>query len=463
MAGGGPEPDAEPTVVDLQKRLAELEAANAELTERLDAASAEQTARLDLADTPPVEGRRRPPRWRGVVATLLIVLAALLTPVAIVSGWARVLLSDTDNFVSTYSPLIQNPRVQAYVTDEIVNAIDARIDIEATVNQVFDGLGENIQRPAVKLALDSLRQPAADGVRSTLRTVADKVVTSDAFAQVWRESLRLSHSEATSALAGDNSAVTITDQGLGLRLAPLIAKVKDVLTQQGFALASRIPEIDRTIVLVHSDSLAQVQMGYRAALATGYWLGVVVLVMLVAGVLVSVRKWLAAIWASVALGLGAIIVLSGVGIGRVVAQASVPLSVMPNDVLLIFFDTVTGAINDLATATLILAVVVALVAWLTAPFRASRAVRGAWSGLTEGARTRADAHGLTTGKVGEWLYAQRVVVRVVVGLVAALVLVLNRPLSAGIVLGTAAVTAIVLLLLSLLERPAAVTAGSEAV
>lgn len=451
MANEDHEPEQEPTVVDLQNRLAELEATNAELA-----------ARLDDETAAPASTRPRGPRWRGVVASVLIVLAALLTPVAIVSGWARVLLSDTNAFVATYSPLIQNPRVQAYVTDQIVDAIDARIDIDGTVNEVFDGLGEVVQRPTVKLALESLRQPAADGVRSTIRQVADKVVTSDAFAQVWQESLRLSHSEAISALSGDNSTVTITDQGLGLRLAPLIAKVKDVLTEQGFAFAARIPAIDRTIVLVHSDSLIQVQLGYRAALATGYWLGVVVLVLFVAGVLVSLRKWLATIWAAVGLGLGAALVLGGVGIGRVVAQASIPTSVMPNDVLLIFFDTVSEAINDLAAATVLLAIIVAVVAWLAAPFRVSTAVRGAWGGLTEGARTRADAHGLSTGKVGEWLSAQRVLIRVAVGLVAVLVLILNRPLSAGLVIGTALTSLVVLLLLSLLERPeTAVAEGAE--
>ncbi len=468
MAEAGSGSGRKPTNAELQARVAELEAAkaeletdNAELTVRLDEAEAEATARLELGDAAPQPGAR-PPRWRGVVASILIVLAALLTPVAIVSGWARVLLSDTDAFVATYSPLIDNPRVQDYVTDQIVDAIDTKIDIDATVNEVFDGLGENIQRPTVKLALDSLRQPAADGVRSTIRGVAARVVASDAFAQVWQESLRLSHSQAVATLNGDDSSVTITDQGLGLRLAPLIAKVKDVLAEQGFAFASRIPEIDRTIVLVRSDSLIQVQLAYRAALATGYWLGVVVLVLFVAGVLVSVRKWLATIWAAAGLGLGAVLVLGGVGVGRVITEASVPLSVMPNDVLLIFFDTVTDAINDLATATLILAVVVGVVAWLAAPFRVSRGVRDAWGGLTAGARTRADAHGLSTGKVGEWLHAQRVLLRVAVGLVAALVLVFNRPLSAGLVIGTAITSLVVLLVLSLLERPAgAVEADAE--
>ncbi len=51
---------------------------------------------------------------------------------------------------------------------------------------------------------------------------------------------------------------------------------------------------------------------------------------------------------------------------------------------------------------------------------------------------------------------------VAVGLVAALVLVFNRPLSAGLVIGTAITSLVVLLVLSLLERPAgAVEADAE--
>ncbi|HAM45450.1 MAG TPA: hypothetical protein DCM67_10590, partial [Propionibacteriaceae bacterium] len=267
-------PHQNSTVTELEARLAELEHANAQLAAEL------------ASRTPQMRGRG--PRWRGALAVVLIVIATLLTPAAITAGWARVLLSNTDSFVATYGPLIENPRVQAYVTQEVVSAIEQQIDIDASVNDVIDSLQQSMpDRPKVTSALDLLRQPAISGVRSTLYNVTNQVVSSEAFAQVWQESLRLTHDQVTNALAGDpNSSVVITQDGLGLKLGPLIERVKQSLVEQGFTLAAQIPAIDKTIVIVKTDSLVQVQLAYRAALATGYWLGIVVLGLMVAAVLV---------------------------------------------------------------------------------------------------------------------------------------------------------------------------------
>lgn len=434
-------PQEKATVTKLEARLAELQHANAQLAAEL------------ASRTPPT--RARGPRWRGALAVVLIVIATLLTPAAITAGWARVLLSNTDSFVATYGPLIENPRVQAYVTQEVVSAIEQQVDIDASVNDVIDGLQQSMpNRPKVTSALDLLRQPAINGVRSTLYNVTNKVVSSDAFAQVWQESLRLTHDQLTNALSGDpNSSVVITQDGPGLKLGPLIDRVKQALVDQGFSLAAQIPTIDKTIVIAKTDSLVQVQLAYRAALATGYWLGIVVLGLMVAAVLVSVRRWHVTIGAAVGLGLGGVAVLAGVGVGKVVAQASVPAAIMPNDVLVVFIDTVTGAINDLAAATVLLAIVVGVVAWLGGPFRSAIKVRSAYGSFAQGLRERADSHGLGTAKVGEWLYNQRVLLRVLIALIAAAVLVMSRPISAPVVITTAVVALIVLLVLSLLERP----------
>jgi hypothetical protein len=440
-----PRPD--PKIAELKARLAELEKENAELAEKL--------AASDSSAAPDKSAPARGPRWRGVVATALILIGALLTPAAITAGWARVLLSNTESFVATYGPLIDDPRVQTYITEEVVTAIEQKVDIDSSVNQVIDGLQESMpNRPTVSTALDLLRQPAIDGVRSTLYDVTFKVVSSDAFSQVWQQSLRITHDQVTDALSGDpNSSLVITREGLGLKLGPLIEQVKKALVDQGFSLAAQIPAIDKTVVIAKADSLAQIQLAYRAALATGYWLGIVVLGLMVAGVLVSVRRWHATIGAAVGWGLGGAAVLAGIAVGKVMAQASIPMAVMPNDVLVLFLNTVTQAINDLASAVVLLAIVIGIVAWLGGPFVSSIKVRKAYGDFTQTVRNAADDHGLSTGKAGEWMYNQRVLLRVVVALLAAAVLVMTRPLSVSMVITTAVVSLLVLLVLSLLQRP----------
>src|SRR3954463_4224400 len=60
---------------------------------------------------------RRRFRWRSLLAVVLIVLGCVLAPVAGVSVWVHNQVSNTDRFVRTMSPLIDDPDVQARLTD----------------------------------------------------------------------------------------------------------------------------------------------------------------------------------------------------------------------------------------------------------------------------------------------------------------------------------------------------------
>lgn len=436
-------PSPQPDVANLQAKVAELESANADLTAKLDTA--------ELIGEPPVAKRSI---GRAVVAVVLIVLGSILAPVAIVGGWSRVLLTDTDAFVATLAPLAHDPRVQAYLTDEVVQAVDERVDFDALVGEVVDGLSEAVNRPRLSAALQLLRAPAVDGLQSAVRTAAQKLVASDAFATVWEQSLRITHTQATSALSGDpNALLTVTDQGLGVQLGPIVAQVKQRLIDQGFALADRIPAVDRTVVVAEGSSIPQLQVAYRTAVAVGYWLPIVVVLLLVGGVLVSVRRHRTAVWAAVGLGLGGFLIVSGVAVAGAVVVSSVPTTAMPPDVTSLFYETATAALTDLAWVTVVLALVVGLVAWFSGPFAPARNIRDGYGRLVGRLREAGDSQGIGTGGFGEWLYAQRLLLRTLIGLGAGLYLFANRPLHMGTILGCAAVCLLILFVLSLLQRP----------
>ena len=427
----------------LQAKVVALESANAELAARLDAADAE----------PPQPARRRSP-GRAVLAVVLIVIGSLLAPVAIVTGWSRVLLTDTDAFVATFAPLARDPHVQAFITDEVVDAVNQRLDLNTVVGDVVDGLAEALNRPRLTVALQLLEQPAVDGLQSAIRTATDKVVTSDAFGIAWDQALSTSHTQAVAALTGDpNALIAVSTEGLGVQLGPIVARVKDRLIAQGFALASRIPDVDKVIVISDGAHMAQLQLAYRAAVAMGYWLPLVVLLLLVGGVLAAVRRHRAAIWAAVGLGLGAVLIGAALVVGRSLVATSVPSTTMPPDVARLFFDTATGALSDLAWVTLMLAVLIGLIAWFSGPFAPARQVRTGYTGLVQKLRNAGDAQGLSTGRVGEWVYAQRFLLRALIGAGAAVYLLMNRPLESGSVLGCAVVCLVILLILSLIQRP----------
>ena len=133
-----------------------------------------------------VASARRPrQRWRSVVATLLIVIACILAPLAGVAVWSKNLITNTDRYVTTVAPLARDPAIQAAVADKITAEIFARLDVTGITNQAVDALAERGLPPLVATQLHALSGPLSDGVQSFVRTEVGKVVASDAFADAW--------------------------------------------------------------------------------------------------------------------------------------------------------------------------------------------------------------------------------------------------------------------------------------
>jgi hypothetical protein len=102
---------------------------------------------------------------------------------------------------------------------------------------------------------------------------------------------------------------------------------------------------------------------------------------------------------------------------------------------------------------LVLAIVVALVGWFAGPFAVPRRLRGFFGDGVRWVRGSAERHGITTGRVGEWLYAQRTLLRAAVAVIAAAVVLFVRPLTTSLIVWTLVIAAVVVALLELLQRP----------
>lgn len=436
------------TNAQLLERLSHLEAENALLR----ASAQDSTAQ---APPSPAPLARRNGGWRAVLAVVLIVVGTLLAPISVVAVWTSATLTDTERFVATYAPLADDPAVQAYVGAQVVASIDDQLDIDQLTSDVIDGVIELGTGPAATRALELLKGPAAAGTRSLVEGVVARFVSSDAFSDVWASALRVSHTQLVAAMsASDDAAIVLAADGtIGVQLGPIIAAARTALLDQGIAIAEVIPDIDRTIVVAQSDALPTVRLGYAAAVAAGAWLPWVALAFLVAGVLVARRRTRALVAAGAALALAMLTTVAGVAVGGVVFSTSVAPSVIPSDVGSLLYDTVTRGMRDTAIAVFVLAVVVAVVAWAAGPFAVPRRARGAVESVAVRARGFADARGLSSGRVGAWLDAQRVLARVVIAVVAAAVVLFVRPLSPALILWTLAIALVALLVLELVRRP----------
>ena len=444
---------------DVTEKIAQLEGENAALR-----AALEDQAKLPHEDGSGVDapgaggyGTRKRQRGWGwtLLATVLIIIGAVLAPIATVASWARVQLTDTNSFVATYAPLAKDPAVQEFVTDATVDVIQQNVDIPALSAQVIDGITDLGTGPAATTALEALKGPVAQGIVSLIRSTVSTFVESDAFAQVWQEALRISHTQLVATMQNNpNAAIAVgSDGSVGIQMGPIIERVKKVLVDRGLTFASQIPAVDRTITVAQNTSVPTLQFFYGLAVSVGTWLPWIALLFLAAGVAVARRRALALVWAAIALGLSMIVVIAGIAIGRVVFIGSVSPSLIPAGVAETVFNTVTTAMTDTGVAILVLAIVVAVVAWYAGPFAVSRRLRGFFGSGVAWVREAAARHGISTGRTGEWLYAKRSLIRAAIAVIAAAIVLFVRPLTPALIIWTLVIAALVIVIFELVQRP----------
>ena len=101
------------------------------------------------------------------------------------------------------------------------------------------------------------------------------MVASDAFADAWVTANRAAHSALVAALTGETGeGITIENDTVSINLGPIIQEVKQRLIDRGFDLASRIPNVNPSFVLVQSDYIAQARGAFNLLNAIGNWLPV---------------------------------------------------------------------------------------------------------------------------------------------------------------------------------------------
>lgn len=441
------------TQADLEARIALLEAENRELRSRESA----RTAGGDEAEASAgTGGRRKPGRWRSVVSGILVVLALLLTPVALLSSWARLELVDTDRFVATFAPLAEDPDVQAFVADTVTGIIEEQVDIPELTAQVFDGIRSLELPPRAADALGLLEGPAAQGLQALVAQTVSQVVASDAFADTWATALRVSHRQAIAAIQGDpNAALEIGPGGqLSVQLGPIIETVKQQLVDRGVGFASAIPVVNQSIAIAQADSLVLVQTVYALAVAVGTWLPWVVLAMLVGGVLLARNRPRAFVWTAAGFALVMATLAAGVGIGRLFFVGTVSPSIMPAGAAGALYEQIIELIRSTIVAGLVLGILTAVIAWWAGPFRPARALRRFSNAMFSAIRRAAAKYGVTTGSFGTALDRFRSAIYLVIALIAVVVVLLGRPLTTGLVVTTVLLALLAILLVELLRRPA---------
>jgi hypothetical protein len=404
-------------------------------------------------------------RWRTIVAVVLIVLGCVLAPLAGVAVWARNQVTNTDRYVATVQPLASDPAIQQAVTDQITAQVFTYVDIQALTTQVVDALATRVEGrglpPQAAAALQGLAGPVANGVQGFVRTQVERIVQSQAFADAWVQANRVAHDAFVKALTGEGGgAVTVANDTVTLNLAPFIQTVKQRLVAQGFTLAERIPQVDKSFVLFQSEDITRARSAFNLLNTLGVWLPIIALILIGIGVYVAKDHRRALVGAGLGVAAGMVLLALGLAVFRSIYLDGVPATVLPHDAAAVLYDTIVRFLRAGLRTILVLGLVVAAGAFLTGPSVTAVRARQGLAGAIGWLQGSAEHAGLRTGPVGTWVYANKRALRIGAVILAALALVFwGRP-TGKVVIGLALALLVALAIIEFLgRRPAQATAG----
>jgi hypothetical protein len=251
--------------------------------------------------------RRRLSRRRDVrrwISHALVVISALLVLASAVAVWAHRTAFDTDRFMATVEPALDDPAFYSALSDRISEEALVALDLESRVtirlNQldayISDALVDAIDiDPQAQDLLDrfdrptlaALAPPITSALEDRVTQVAARLVTSETFATRFPELVREAH-EASVALVRNDMAelpnVYTADGEVRLNLIPITADVlrqvvtemweflpdvelpeaisgraDDGIRQLGDALQAPLPDEFGQVTLMSQEALSEVQ------------------------------------------------------------------------------------------------------------------------------------------------------------------------------------------------------------
>jgi hypothetical protein len=398
-----------------------------------------------------LEKTKAPRRFdgRGVTAWVLVIVSAILFPIALTAYWGQRTLTDTERYVATVAPLAQDPTVKQAVGDKLTTVLVTQIDAQQRVSELLQDTPR----------LQPIAGPIAVAVNNLVAQTVTKVLDSDQFDQLWiTVNTKLQQGLVKALSSAPDGAVTIQGDQVVLDTGDLIEAVKQRLVDQGLSFAANIPvpaAADRQVVLLTSPQLAQARFAYAVGQPVAQWLIYVVLLLFVIAVLVSRKRARMTMAVGVAIILGALAVRLMMAFG----QSQIELSLTGTSFAIAqeaFFTILTAFLLNSVRAAYAVGLVLLLVGWFLSGTSSALAARRLFGGAVSGAGGRAS--GTAIAPVAAWFARTKVFWRFLIVGVAAAVILTSSPLSGSLILWTAVIAVVALVLVEFLAAAGATSA-----
>lgn len=347
-----------------------------------------------------VSKRTHPSRRRRWGVMVLVVLTAFGVLTSTVAVWAHRMIFNTDEWVATVGPLIDDPEITQAVSTRLVDEILVLIDADDVITDVLPDKAQ-VLAPVLE---STLRNFLIDQVDSLLQTEQAQTI--------WVEGNRKAHALVVDVLQGNNvGPVLLADGEVALNLMPLVSKAlvrvddrfPDLLPLEGpvpeVTADTPIPEAQQqfatafgktlkpdfgVVVVFQSD-----QLGAAQDAVTLFDRGVVALIVITLAMAVGAVA-LAADRRAIALRLGiAVVAAAAVGIALINAVQQLVLDMIGNRegrrAVAHLLASVTSSFDDIARLLLAGGLLVAAISFLAGPNTAATQTRDVVRRTAQGA------------------------------------------------------------------------------
>ncbi|CUR54991.1 membrane hypothetical protein [metagenome] len=321
----------------------------------------------------------------AIASSVLVVVATIVLPLALVSAWLAAVVTDTDRYVDTVAPPAENPTVQTAVEVRLESALLAVIDVKTREQQIADLLADRDLSPRVRLGLRALSGSLEGAITGAVHNAVVRVVRDPEFATAWATANRSAHEQLVAILSGEQSELVTSEGRVSIQLSTLLNTVLGILGEQGILDPANLPEVQAGFTFIDADDLSRAQTAYTILDRLGYWLPLIWLVLVGLAVLLARDRRRAVRFLSYGAVLGVVLLAIALRIGREQVVGLVPDD---TDVVREVWDILVVSLRASMRTMLVLALLVLVVAWISGPGRVAVRVRELVGSTSESASAK---------------------------------------------------------------------------
>lgn len=388
-------------------------------------------------------------RGRGAVAWVLVVITSILLPLAVVAFWGQRTLTDSQRYIETVGPLIEQTAIKDAVVQKTTATIMTTVKQDNIVGQTLDFLP-----PA---AAQKLEAPIEGAIESLVTQVTTKVINSEQFAELWTNINEKLQKSIIAALEGNRTgAVTLQGDEVVLDTSVVAEKVQQELVNRGLTVLEGKqlpPAADQQIVLLQAKELKQAQIIYSVTIPLTRYLIPALAILVLAAVFIGTRRARIVMGIGIGMVIGISVLSIGLAVGQKALAAAAP-STLAQQALNAFWTVLTKYLATAVSTWLTAGVIIALLGWFSGRSRPATKLRGAISGSLAGAGRR-----LGSAPLGGFLSAHWRAVFIGISVLGLAAVLLFDPVTVAVILWTTVVCLALCALVYLLAA-AGTAAGS---